>query len=179
MRDSSKAALGGMIAALGVVLMLVTYLSPVFVYTAPQFAGLLLIVLVLEINGKWAFGCYTAISLLSVFLIADKEAAVYFTVFFGYYPILREALLRRIKQRWLCFILGLLVFNAAIAAGMFAAQKLFAVDYSELADGGKAFIGVFWGLMNVLFALYDYLIGVLIRLYQNKLQKRVRALFRH
>ena len=69
--------------------MLITYFSPLLVYTAPPFAGILLIVIVNEIGYRWALGTYVAISLLSVFLIADKESAVYFTMFFGYYPILK------------------------------------------------------------------------------------------
>ena len=78
MRESSKAALGGIVSALAVIAMLVTYLSPLLVYTAPPLAGILLILIVNEIGYRWAFGTYVSISLLSVFLIADKESAVFY-----------------------------------------------------------------------------------------------------
>ena len=100
MRESSKAALGGIVAALAVVVMLATYISPLLVYTAPPFAGLLLIFIIKEIGYSWAFGTYAAVSLLSVFVIADKESAVFFTFFFGFYPILRSFLCKKI----LCLI---------------------------------------------------------------------------
>ena len=89
MRESTKAALGGIVSALAVIVMLVTYLSPLLVYTAPPFAGILLILIVNELGNKWAVGTYVSISLLSIFFIADKESAVFFTMFFGYYPILK------------------------------------------------------------------------------------------
>lgn len=179
MRDSSKAALGGIIAALSIVVMLITYVSPLLVYTAPPFAGLLLIVIVLEINGKWAFGTYAAVSLLSVFLIADKEAAVYFVVFFGYYPILREKLFQKLSKRLPRLLIEATLFNAAMAVGMLAAQYFFAVDYSDFTNGGRLFVALYWALMNVVFLVYDYLIEKLILVYKKRFQTRVRNLFRY
>ncbi len=64
MRESSKAALGGIIAALSVSMMLLTYLSPLLVYTAPVLAGLLLLIIVNEIGYRWAIGTYAAIGML-------------------------------------------------------------------------------------------------------------------
>jgi len=87
MRESSKAALCGIVAALAVVIMMITYISPVLVYTAPPFAGLILLLIVNEVSFSRAVGTYFAVSLLSLFLIADKEAATFFTCFFGFYPI--------------------------------------------------------------------------------------------
>lgn len=179
MRESSKAALGGIIAALSIVIMLVTYVSPLLVYTAPPFAGLLLIVIVYEMGYGWAFGTYAAVSLLSVFMIADKEAALFFTMFFGYYPLLREWMHKKIKNSALCYLPEILIFNVmTIGAGLIGAF-FFNVDYSELTEGGRAFLILFWVLMNVVFFVYDFLVDRLVKLYVNKIQKRIRGLFRN
>ncbi len=178
MRESSKAALGGIIAALSVSIMLLTYLSPVLVYTVPVIAGLLLLVIVNEIGYHWAIGTYTAISLLSLFMIADKEAAVFYVMLFGYYPILKFFITAKIRNRFLLFFIKLLVFNAALFLSLAVCSFVFHIDYSELTSGGKIFSAVFVVLMNLVLFIYDFLIGSLTVLYRVKIQKRIRKLFR-
>ena len=179
MRESSKAALGGIISALAIVVMLITYFSPLLVYTAPPFAGLLLIVIVNEMGYKWALGTYAAVSLLSVFLIADKESAVYFTMFFGYYPILKLFLDSRVRFRLLRVALKVLIFNVSIAASVLICVFVFHIPYDDLTDKGYVMLAVFWALLNVLLYLFDRLVGGLQVFYQKKLGKRIRKIFRH
>ena len=179
MRESSKAALGGIVAALAVVIMLSTYISPLLVYTAPPFAGLLLIFIIKEIGYSWAFGTYAAVSLLSVFIIADKESAVFYTFFFGYYPIVRAFLCSKIKINPLSFLLGLLIFNASLFVSVWFCSTIFGIDYSEFTTGGKYMILMFFALMNVVFVAYDLLFIKLNFLYDKLLSKKVKAFFRH
>ncbi len=178
MRESAKSALGGIIAALSVSFMLMTYLSPFLVYTVPVIAGILLLVIVTEIGYRWAFGTYVAISLLSLFLIADKEAAVFFVMLFGYYPILRDFITGKIRFKIIIALIKLFVFNAALFLSIAVCNYVFHIDYSELTAGGKYFFVIFVLLMNAVLWLYDYLIKVLTELYKKKLQKKLRALFK-
>lgn len=179
MRESSKAALGGIIAALAVVVMLITYFSPLLVYTAPPFAGILLIVIVNEIGYRWAFGTYIAISLLSVFLIADKESAVYFTMFFGYYPILKLLMDSKLHSRVLLAVLKILLFNLSIGASVAVCVFLFHIPYDNLMEKGWGLAAVFLVMLNVLLYVYDRLIAALQTLYSNKIGVRIRRIFRH
>lgn len=178
MRESSKAALGGIIAALSIVIMLITYISPFLVYTAPQFAGLLLIVIVYEIGYGWAFGTYAAISLLSLFMIADKEAALYFVMFFGYYPLLRDFLIKKIRKTWIRLPIEVVIFNVTLFCAGVLGSVFFHIDYSDLTEGGKLFVVLFWIMMNVIFFIYDFLVDRLTILYKKKIRKRIRGLFR-
>lgn len=178
MRESMKSALGGMIAALSVVVMLITYLSPFLVYTAPPFAGALLIVILEEIDRKWAFGVYTAISLLSLFLIADKEAAVFYAMFFGYYPILQHFLIGRFRKKGVVTVLGCVVFNLSLFVAIWICSFVFHVDYSEFAEAGKIFAVLFILLMNVCFLFYDFLLRKLCLLYKLRFQPLIRRIFR-
>ena len=178
MRESSKAALGGIIAALSVSIMLLTYISPILVYTAPVFAGMFLLIVVEEIGYYWGVGTYAAVSLLSVFMIADKEAAVFYTVLFGYYPILREFICGRIKNRLLLFLIKLWVFNAALFAAISVCNYVFHIDYSEFSQGGKIMVAVYIAMMNAVLFLYDLLIAKFTLLYKNRLQKKIRKMFK-
>ena len=178
MRESSKAALGGIIAALSVCIMLLTYISPILVYTAPVFAGLLLLVIVAEMGYYWGVGTYAAVSILSVFIIADKEAAVFYTVLFGYYPILREYINGKIKNRILLFVIKLFVFNLALVSSVAVCNYVFHIDYSEFSGGGKILIAVFLVLMNVVLFLYDLLIAKFTVLYRTKLHKKIIKMFK-
>ena len=76
LRESTKASLGGIIAALSIVIMLLTYVSPLLVYTAPPFAGILLLIIINELGFRWSVATFAAVSLLSVFIIVC-------TFFFG------------------------------------------------------------------------------------------------
>lgn len=48
------------------------------------------------------------------FLAGDKEAVVYYIMFFGYYPIIKGAIEGKIKTRAVQFVLKYAVFNAAV-----------------------------------------------------------------
>ena len=178
MRESSKAALGGMIAALSVVIMLITYLSPLFVYTAPPFAGILLIVILEELDMKWAFGTYAAIALLSLFMIADKEAAVFFLCFFGYYPIIRASISTKINNKPFLFFIGLLLFNIACAAGVAICAFVLHIDYRDFYQSGKIFLAVSIVLMNLVFAIYDLLLSRVHLFYIKRVKSHIRKIFK-
>lgn len=178
MRESSKTALGGIVAALSTVIMLITYISPVLAYTAPCMAGLLLLLIVIEINYGWAIGTYLAISALSVFFIADKEAAVFFFFFFGYYPILGYFLNQKIHNRGVLALIKFSVFNLAVIGAAVVSAYVFSIDYSEFSKGALYLILSFFLPMNFLFVSYDFLLKKLIIFYKVRIQKKFRKLFR-
>ena len=178
MRESSKSALCGIIAALSVSIMLLTYISPFLVYAMPIFAGMFLIVILDELGGKWAFGTYTAVSLLSFFLIADKEAAVFYVLLFGYYPILRTWLNHKIRNRFLIILIKFIVFNFSLFASVAICSFVFNIDYSEFSEKGMIYLISVIILMYVLFFLYDFLLAVITKIYVLKAKDRIRKLFK-
>lgn len=177
MRESSKAALCGIISSLAVVIMLSTYLSPFLVYTAPAFSGLLLILILNEIGYKWAAGTYISVSLISAFVVADKEAAVFYTMFFGFYPTLGFVLNNKINNKIIRLLLKFLSFNVSCIISFLICMYVLALDMSDISGDGIFFTVVFAFLMNVLFYVYDMLIIRLQELYVKKLQKKFRKLF--
>ena len=178
MKESSKSALGGIIAALSVSIMLLTYISPFMVYAAPAFAGVLLLIIHEEAGTGWAFGTWAAVSILSMVLIADKESSLYYILIFGLYPLLEDFLRRKIRLLIVRVAVKLLIFNASLAVTIALASFVFHVDYSEFAEKAGWLVITFLILMNVFFFIYDFLLRVLRRLYILKLHKKLLKLFK-
>lgn len=176
-RESSKAALCGIISALSVVIMLSTYLSPFLVYTAPAFAGLLLLLILNEIGYSWAIGTYFSISIVSLFIIADKESAVFFIFFFGFYPIIGYFFMNKLKNKVISWLLKIIVFNLSCFSAIIVCIFVLGVSFEDIISEGVFFTSVFVILLNVLFVVYDVLLLRLQELYIKKLRKRFCKLF--
>lgn len=177
MKQSSKTALGGIIAALSTALMFMTGLIPFLTYALPALAGSLLAVAVIEINKKWAFFIYLSVSILSFFVVPDKEAAMIYTAFFGYYPILKQLLESR-ASRVVEWILKLLIFNFSAVASYAVIINIFGIPLEELAQYGKYGVIVLLAAADVMFLLYDYCLSRMIADYLNKWRFRFKSLFR-
>ena len=183
MSVSAKTALGAMITALSVVILIPSAVQ-VFVYTLPAMAGMLTMLAVVEIDKKWAIGSYVAASLIGLLFVANKEAVVYYVAFFGYYPVVK-ALLESKMPRVAEYILKFLIFNVSIVLSGVVLVKVFGMPYNDLLgiDGESAFftkyaLPIMLGMGNVVFILYDVALTRLLTAYVLVWQKRFRKLFK-
>ena len=172
MSKSGKIALGGLLTALGVVLMFLTGLIPIGTYALPAIAGVLLIVAVIEIGAKWAWMIYAAVAVLSLLFAADKEAALLFVLFFGYYPVLKS-FLERISNKVLSWISKFAVFNVAVVACFFLAVNFLQLPEDFVYCIWHLFAWVFLILGNAVFLIYDIALSGLVATYVEKLHHRV------
>ena len=172
MSKSGKIALGGLLTALGVVLMFLTGLIPIGTYALPAIAGVLLIVAVIEIGAKWAWMIYAAVAVLSLLFAADKEAALLFVLFFGYYPVLKS-FLERISNKVLSWISKFAVFNVAVVACFFLAVNFLQLPEDSFTVFGIYLPCVFLILGNAVFLIYDIALSGLVATYVEKLHHRV------
>ena len=168
--NSTKLAFCGVAAALASALMFLTGLIPIATYALPALAGLVSVVVVVEIGARWAWPVYGVSCVLSLLLAADKEAVVLYILFFGYYPILK-AILERIKNKYLSLALKLLVFNAAMVAGFFAAVYLLSVPKESFVLFGIYLPWAFLAVGNLVFLLYDYVISGLVVAYYRRFHR--------
>ena len=169
---TSKVALCGVIAALSVVVLFLTGVVPVATIALPAVAGCFLIAVVAETDVRSGVAVYAIVSVLAALLVPDREATLFYIVFFGYYPALYGTLsrIRNSVARWAA---KLLVFNAAAVLEALLAVWL-GIPLAEILPFGWPFIPVLLLLMNAVFILYDLALNGLIVFYIRRLHPFVR-----
>lgn len=155
-RPAYVVALGGVLAALAVAAMGLGTLIPVATYVCPLFCAMLLQVVLKTCGKRIAWAWYGAVSLLSLLLAPDKEAAAVF-VFLGYYPIVKP----RLDQSRLPWLWKALLFNGATLLMYYLLMHLFGMTQitEEFAELGTALTILMLILGNVVFFLLDKLLG--------------------
>ena len=152
---ASNIALGGILAALAVVIMSMGTLIPIATYVCPMLCAIVL-QLILRICGqRIAWGWYGAVSTLSLLMAPDKEAAAVFLTL-GYYPILKPVFDRKKgKLLW-----KLAFFNAVILVTYWLLMHLFGFDQitAEFSEMGILLTAVMLILGNITFFLLDKLL---------------------
>ena len=146
-----------MVSALSVVIMLLTNIMPSMMYVIPIITGAIVFAVDEIIGKKWALGVFFVTSLISFVLLADKEVALNYTFFFGYYPLLKPIYERLPKV--LSWIVKLVGFNIAITAIGLIVTFIFKLPFLD-EDLGKFTIPAFVILFNLVFVMYDIMFTV-------------------
>lgn len=171
---SYRIALGGIIAALCLMCMFLTGVFPMFYLILPMVASALIFIMAMETSTYWGFITYLSVGMLSLFITPNKDAALVFLLFFGYYPLLRPNL-KKLRYRFFSFLLRLLLFNGAVLAFFWVTVYLLGMDelLESMGDYGKYGGWILLGIANMMFFSYDYLMGNFPLVYQKKLKPRI------
>ena len=171
--DSRSLALGGVMAALGAMFILLGGVIPAATFCAPALAGLALVPVFVEGGAKLALGAYAAIAALALILCPDKEAALLFA-FLGWYPAVKWKLDAKMKP-WPRRIVKFALWDGAalaMAAMIFFVLRMDEV-IAEYREMGRAMAAAFALLANVTMALYDRLLAAILLLYVRKLRPKL------
>lgn len=154
--ESKQMALGGILAALAVVVMSMGGLIPVATYVCPMLCMILLSVVLQTCGAKVAWAWYGAVAILGLLMGPDKEAAAVF-VFLGYYPILKPIM----DKLPLCWLWKGLLFNGVILVMYWLLIHLFGMAQvaGEFEELGTVMIALMLVLGNVVFFLMDRVLG--------------------
>ncbi|MBE6719822.1 MAG: hypothetical protein E7571_04080 [Ruminococcaceae bacterium] len=174
MKQSKKIALSGMFAALQTVLLCLGGVMWVLCYTAPMICGLIMIILRDSAGTKYALTVYAVCSIIAVLFIPDKECALTYIFFFGYYAIIRDKFEKMPKA--VSLLLKFLLYNITIAASQIILVYVFAIPFEN--ELGRWTIPVFAVLFNIVFALYELLFPRVVTLYFSKYKSRVDKLLK-
>lgn len=161
MKKSFAMALGGVFAALAIVIMTLGGMIPVATYITPVLCMLLLSVVMRSCGNKIAWTWFLAVSILALLLSPDRESAAVF-VALGYYPIIKIRF-DKLPASWL--FKGI-YFN--VVTILLYALLLYVIGMEQLLSDFSG-IGL-WGLAaalllgNVCFFLVDRLLGILGRI---------------
>ena len=152
---AANIALGGVLAALAVVIMSMGTLIPVATYTCPMLCAMILQLVRRTSGNRIAWAWYGTVTILSLLLAPDKEAAFIFLAL-GYYPIVKPKL-DRLKGNWLW---KLLYFNAVILITYWLLMHLLGFDQlvTEFSEMGFVMTVLLLILGNVTFFLLDTLL---------------------
>ena len=145
-------ALGGILAALAVIVMSMGGLIPVATYVCPMLCAILQYTVLLFCGRRVAWAWYGAVSLLSLMLGPDKEAAAVF-VCLGYYPIVKPKLdALKGKHLWKA-----LLFNTSILTMYWLLIHLMGMAQigAEFSELGMVMTAVMLVMGNVIFFLLD------------------------
>ena len=130
--DIKRVALGGMLAALAIVIMCLGGLIPVATYVCPLLCCVTQYVVLRFCGQRIAWTWYVVVSFLALLMGPDKEAAMVFLAV-GYYPIIKQ-LIDSLKFR---VIFKIAYFN--ISVGIVYAIMIYLMGMQEIAAENMEF----------------------------------------
>lgn len=173
MNRTKRITLCAISAALAAAFMLTSYF-PYLTYAIPAVAGLFIMIPILEIGCKWAFGAYL-VSLVPVLLLAEPEAKLLYALIFGYYPILKAVTEKMLfPARW---AIRLAAANGAIALAYLVFAPLMGIPTDEFWEYGKIGIIALWIAANAVFVLYDVAIARMSVVYSVRIRPKIKKYF--
>lgn len=172
-KKSTQVALGGLAASLCLLLMFMTGMIPFATYVLPAAAGIVLVSVVVENGVPTALLVYGAVSILALFVVPDREAALMFVFFFGYYPIIKGKL-ERIRWKPVQLLVKFLVFNVAIIIAYLVVIYIMGMPeiLESFGDFGKYSALVLLGMGNLVFGIYDFALTNLVWAYINRFRPK-------
>ena len=160
-----------MLSALGVVLLYMGSIIEVLDISMAVLASLACIIAVIEYGKSAPWAIYAVTSVLSLILLPNKTPAVFYAIFFGFYPILKEKFEKRSKA--VCWVLKEIVFNICLLLMAAAAYFLTTMGENTLLQM-PTFIAIVIILAELVFVLYDIAMTRLISFYIISLRHRFK-----
>ena len=173
--QSRRIALCGVLAALGVVVLLVGSALGLGTYAAPMLACFLLLPALEEYGPRAALCQYAATAILALLLVPEPELLLFYALALGPYPVLR-ARLERLRPAALRWAAKFAFFNAAVA--LVYALLLLVLSppglAAEFAAAGVPYLAALAVLMNLAFFLCDRAVAALGRAYRLRRRRKRR-----
>ena len=149
---AKQMAFGGVFAALAVVIMSLGTLIPIATFVCPVICMVILSFVLRMCGRKTGWVWYIAVSILSLLLSPDKEAAAVFA-FLGFYPILKPGMDKLTGS----FFWKLVFFNADIGLLYWILLRFIGMEHlvAEYSGMGLAMTAALLILGNLVFFLLD------------------------
>lgn len=170
-KNTKRLTVCAMLAALGVVILYLGSLVEVLDLSMAVLASLCCIIAVIEYGKSAPWAVYGVTAILSLILLPAKTPAAFYTVFFGFYPILKEKLER--LKRPLQWLLKEVIFNVALVIMGFAVYFLSTTGDNLLLEN-PLIIAATVVMAELAFVLYDIALTRLISFYIIKLRSRLK-----
>ncbi len=162
--------ISAMLCALGVVFLALGSLIEVLDITVAVFVSLLGVYAVIEMGGTYPWLIWIVTSLLSLLLLPQKTPAIFYALFAGFYPILKEKLEKR--SRPVCLVCKLAAAHLSLGA-IYLVFRIFLPDQLDMGELWW-FPLLLYVMYIACFLLYDYALTQLITFYLVRLRARFR-----
>lgn len=166
-KDIKKIALSAIFSALIVVLILMGTFIELLDITVAAVCALTIYIVQVETKEKYPILVYITSSVLSLIFTPLSTATLYFVGFFGYYPILKQKLIKFKKQ--IRKLISILVFNVAMISLMLLFKAVFAMQNEP-----PLMYALLLVTSNVFFICFDYLLDVFMFIYIIKLRDKIK-----
>lgn len=177
MSTTKKIALGGIITAFSSVIITISNIIPMGLYSFPALAGIIIYIFSCLAGKSYALSAYTASSIISLLICTDKEAAVCFLLFLGYYPLLK-AYIEKIKVKFISYLIKFVIFNAAVFFVYIVTVYVFFVPIEKFEILGINVPLFFIIILNFTFILYDYALSLFKKSYEKDIIKNITKIFK-
>ncbi len=168
--NTKRLTVCAMLSALGVVLLYIGSLVELVDISMAVIASLLCVIAVIEYSGGAAWMIFGVTSILSLLLLPNKTPAVFYVLFFGFYPILKEKLEK--QSRVLSWVYKEIVFNVCLA--LMAVVSIFAFTVGENELINPITVSIALVMSEAVFVLYDIALTRLITFYIINLRPRLK-----
>ena len=166
---SGRAALVGILAAMSLVFLYLSAVSPTAQLGLVAVAGLFPAGAVASAGLGAGFFAYGAAGLLGLLLVPDKANALLYLLFFGLWPMLKS-LLERLPGRILEWAGKMAVFNGILTLCYFGLRELFLPFLPEALTA----VWMVYAAGNLAFVIYDVGFSKLIAFYMARVDKVLR-----
>lgn len=171
MKDTKRTALAGVFAALCFVFLFMGSIIDVLDLSSAALASFVILVSVVELGNFYSLGVYSVAAVLAAALLPNKQPAVYFILFSGFYPVVK-VYLNRMKPKWLSYLARFAVFDVC-AAGTIAALVFVLGIPTENSDYAKWYFLLMIIAGNAAFFVYDLALERAAALYTSRLRKSI------
>lgn len=129
-------------------------------------ASLILHIIYTKTNIKNALMIYVVSCVLSFILLPLRSCSLYFIFFFGYYPVLRAWLLKKINSKPLVYLLLIFIYNISMSMIFFLFSKIFGIDNEPVYIYLLLIITA-----NIFYFSFELLIGRIMIIFEYRISK--------
>lgn len=171
-KQTMKIALCGMMAALGITILLMGFLFPFATYACPAAAACLLMIIVYEYGVKTGLTMYAAVSILGLMMVPDHELVFMYIFVFGLYTVIKMPV-DRMKNKAAKLAIKFVYINLSLVVAYSILLFIFPVAalVNEFRDYSIAFIALLFAMFNLVFFMYDKAAETILIIYIRKFRK--------
>ncbi len=165
-----------MLTALGVIFLGIGSLLEVLDISMAVIASICVIITVIEYGKGAPWMVFAATAILSFLLIPNKLPSIFYTLFFGFYPIIKEFLEKKkvYTGKVLCWLIKEIIFNICLAVILCLYFLLFFQNELIFPIPTHWLIVIVVLLCEGIFILYDIALTKMITFYVIKLRHRFK-----